>query len=332
MGCASVIFIMMEKLLKVLLATGLLVGLAGCYGKTERLSAPPPAVAVKNTIAVLPYGGKDAFWEQFHKGANEAAKAAGYRVQWESPPPVWNPNTQAEMMKNVLNLNPPGIVLGPLHRNKMQAVLVDTVQKGIPVVIAASNEDTAYKVTYVGSDNEAMGTDLAKWVGKLTPPNGKVAVVNIQEGMRSVDLREHALLETLSQSFSTLPIIQTQFPEDDALNYEESNLQSKIKTSLLQCLKNQSDVKAVVALDENSTKMAWQVLKVIPGSKRPLLFGVSVDPDLIAACRKGEIAALAVQDAAKMGAESVRAIAQFKDGNRPPQQVLIPYKIISAGK
>jgi ABC-type sugar transport system substrate-binding protein len=323
---------MMEKLLKVLLAMGLMVGLTGCYGKTERLSAPPPAPAVKKTIAVLPYGGQDAFWQQFHKGANGAAKAAGYRVQWESPPPVWNPKTQAEMMKNVLNLNPPGIVLGPLHRNKMQAVLVDTVQQGIPVVIAASNEDTAYKATYVGSDNEALGADLAKSVGKLTPSNGNVVIVNIQAGMRSVDLRQHALQETLSQSFPNLLITQTQFPEEDDLNYEESNLQSKIKTSLLQCLKEQPDVKAVVALDENSTKAAWQILKVFPENKRPLLFGVSVDADLIAVCRKGEIAALAVQDAAKMGAESVRAIAEFKNGNRPPQQVLIPYKIISAGR
>jgi ribose transport system substrate-binding protein len=320
---------MMEKLLKVLLALGLAIGLTGCYGKTERLSALPPALSVKNTIVVLPYSGHDAFWQQFQQGADEAAKATKYHIQWETPPPVWNPKTQAEMMKNVLNLNPPGIVLGPLHRNKMQAVLVDTVQRGIPVVIAGSNEDTSYKVTYVGSDNEALGADLAQRVGKLTPPKGKVAIVNIQAGMRSVDLRQHALLETLSQSFSDLPVVQTQFPQDGELNYEESNLQSKIKTSLQQCLKAQPDVKAVVALDENSTKTAWQVLQAIPVGKRPLLFGVSVDSNLIAACRKGQIEALVVQDAAKMGAESVRAITEFKDGTRPPQQVLIPYTIIS---
>lgn len=222
-------------------------------------------------------------------------------------------------------------MLGPLHRNKLQAVLVDTVKQAIPVVIAASNEDTSYKATYVGSDNAAMGVDLAKLVGKMVPPDSQVAVINIQAGMRSVDLRQHALLETLAQSFSNLPITQTQFPTGDLLNYEESNLQRKISDSLLQCLKDQPDVKAVVALDENSTTAAWRVLEAIPHEKRPRLFGVSVDPKIIAACRQGKIAGLAIQDASKMGAESVQAIVGFKQGTRPLQQILIPYKIISAG-
>lgn len=329
MGSVSVIFIMMDKLLKVLLGLSVMCGLAGCYGKQERIAAPPPSPAMKNTIAILPYGGRDAFWQQFHQGANEAARNAGYRVQWESPPPVWNPRTQAEMMENVLNLNPPGIVLGPLHRNKMQAVLVDTVKLAIPVVIAASNEDTSYKVTYVGSDNTAMGADIANLVGKLTPRNGKVGVINIQTGMRSVDLREHALLETLSGNFSSLTVEQTRFPEDEDLNYEEANLQSKIKESLRKYLKEQPDVKAIVALDENSTKAAWQVLQAIPKSHRSLLFGLSADADLIAACHQGKIAALVVQNARQIGAESVQAIVGFKKGKRPPQEILIPYKIIS---
>jgi ABC-type sugar transport system substrate-binding protein len=201
---------------------------------------------------------------------------------------------------------------------------------GIPVVIAASNEDTAYKVTYVGSDNSALGADLAESVGKLTPPNSKVAVIDIQEGMRAVDLRKHALLQTLSQSFSHLQIAQVPFPDSAELNFEESNLQSMMKNALRQSLKSQPEIKALVALDENSTKVAWQVLEAMPSSKRPLLFGVSVDPDLIKACRSGKIAALAVQNARKMGAGSVQAIMGFKEGSRPAQQVLIPYKIIHA--
>ena len=49
----------------------------------------------------------------------------------------------------------------------------------------------------------------------------------------------------------------------------------------------------MVALDENSTKAAWQVIEQIPENKRPLLFGVSVDPDLVELCHQGKIAALA---------------------------------------
>lgn len=322
---------MIVKLLKVLLIGVLVFGVAGCYGKEERISAPPPAAVVEDTVAILPYGAHDAFWEQFHQGAKEAAKAAGYRVRWESPPPVWNPKTQTEMMHNIINLHPPGIVLGPMHRNLLQSALVEAVKLNIPVIIAASNEDTSYQMTYVGSDNAAVGVDLAKAVGKLTPPNSKVVVINTQPGMRSVDLRGHSLQETLSQSFPNLAVSQTQFPDDGDLNFEESNLRSKIRQSLLEYLRTQTGVKSVVALDENSTQVAWQVLETIPKDSRPLLFGVTVNAHLISACRHGRIAALVVQDARRIGSESVRAISEYKNGKRPPQEVLIPYKVVSAG-
>lgn len=320
---------MMDKLLKVLLMSVVMFGLAGCYNRSSRQEALPPAASVKNTIAILPYGEQNAFWQEFRKGAEEAVTAAGMRLQWEAPPPVWNPKTQEEMMDNIQQLNPPGIVLAPLHRNLLQAPLVDTVKQAIPVVVAASNEDTAYKVTYVGSDNIALGKDLATWIAKLTPPKSKIAIVNIQAGMRSFDLRKHEVLQALSQS--DLLISQTPFSEGKGLNYEESNLQDKMRDSLQQHLKDEPEIKAVVALDENSTKAAWQVLTAIPEKNRPLLFGVSVDPDLIKLSQEGKIAALAVQDAHAIGAESVKVIVGFKNGKRPKQEIFIPYKIISAG-
>ena len=322
---------MMEKFLKVLLAVVVLAGLSGCYNynKTSRTAALAPVASVENTIVILPYGEENAFWQQFKTGAKKAAAGAGFEIRWESPPPVWNPKTQLEMMEKIVELSPPGVILSPLHRNRLQAGLVSTVRQAIPVVVAASNEDTQFKVTYVGSDNSALGADLAKEVGRLTSPKGKVLVINIQQGMRAVDDRQHALQQSLSRDFPGLQIAQTAFPGDAILNFTESNLQAKITHSFRESLNREANISAVVALDENSTRAAWETLQSLPETSRPLLFGVSVGSDLIQLSRQGKIAALAVQDASKIGAESVNAIVQFKTANRPREQILIPYTIIS---
>jgi ABC-type sugar transport system substrate-binding protein len=140
------------------------------------------------------------------------------------------------------------------------------------------------------------------------------------------------LLDTLSHSFPNLQITQVPFPEKDDLNFGESNLQQMLNSSLRQFLQKQTDVTAVVALDENSTLAAWRVLSALPANKRPLLFGVSVEPDLLKACHAGKIAALAVQNPRKMGALSVQAILKFKSGNRPAPEISVPYQIIHAAR
>src|SRR5690606_11551620 len=121
----------------------------------------------------------------------------------------------------------------------------------------------------VGSDHEAIGRDLAEVVGKRTPPDSNVVIVNVQTGMRSVDLSKHQLLQALSQSFPNLTVSQTQFASDKDLNFEESHLQEVIANSLKEYLKPHTDVTSVVTLDENSTKAAWKVLEEMSGNKRP---------------------------------------------------------------
>lgn len=313
--------------LKVLLSVVGLCAFSGCYDVPERQGELIPAPGMEKTIAVLPYAGDTPFWQQFQEGASEAAKAQGYRIHWEAPPPVWNPRRQDEIMRTLTELAPPGIVVGPLHRNLLQDSLIDAVKMGLPVVLAGSNEDTASKLAYVGSDNVKMGTELAQWVGKLTPPQSTVAVMDIQHGMRSVDLRRHALQEKLSGSFPALQVQSVPFHPGNELNFIASNLQKIMSQSLKAYLQENHQIGSIVALDGNSTIAAWHVLQQLPSAKRPLLFGVSVDPDLVKASKQGDIAALAVQDPDKMGELSVEAIIAFIAGRRPASKITVPYQM-----
>lgn len=234
------------------------------------------------------------------------------------------------------NLHPSGIVIAPLHRNLLQTSITYAVTMDIPVVIADSNEDTAMKLSFVGSDSSAMGAALAQWVGKLTPSQSTVAIVGMAPGMRAADMSQHALQQTLTQSFPSLQVAQIPFPGDTDLNYDAVSLQTGMQNSVRQFLQKsngagQSKTGAVVALSEDATIAAWNVLRTIPLNSRPRFFGVSVDPDLINACRKGEITALVVQNPHQMGTLSVQTIIQFIGGQHPQQQIFVPYQILHAG-
>lgn len=319
-----------------LTALGLLT-VAGCAQKPKPTVAPKTIHGLKKTILVLPSGNSGAYWKQFRQGAEQAAREDDYHLLWDAPPVVWNPARQDERMLHDTNLHPSGIVIAPLHRNLVQTSITNAVTMNIPVVIADSEEDTAMQLSFVGSDSSAMGMALAQWVGKLTAPPSTVAIVGTPTGMRSIDMSQHALQQTLAQSFPSLRVAQIPFPEDTDLNYDEAGLQTAMQNSVRQFLQKsngtgQSKIGAVVALSEDATIAAWRVLQAMPPGNRPRFFGVSVDPDLLNACRKGEIAALVVQNPHQIGALSVQAITQFIDGGqRPQQQVFVPYQIMHAG-
>lgn len=321
---------------KICLAALGLLTVTGCAQKPKPAAVPKPVPGLKKTILVLPSGNSGAYWEQFRQGAEQAARQGGYNLQWDAPPVVWNPARQDERMLHDANLHPSGIVIAPLHRNLLQTSITYAVTMNIPVVIADSNEDTAMKLSFVGSDSSAMGAVLAQWVGKFTSPKSTVAIVGMAPGMRAMDMSQHALQQTLAQAFPSLQVAQIPFPGDTDLNYDEAGLQTAMQNSVRQFLQKsngvgQSKIGAIVALSEDATVAAWRVLRTIPLNNRPRFFGVSVAPDLINACRKGEITALVVQNPHQIGALSVQAIIQFIGGRRPQQQLFVPYQIVHAG-
>jgi len=312
--------------LKVLLLIAIGAILGGCIRTPGNPDGLKPAPGMEKTFVVLPYGDGGAFWNKFREGAKHAASEGGYKIHWETPPPVWTIKQQDEAIQTVTDLEPPGIILGPLHRNRVQGRVSEAAELGIPVVVAASNEDTMHQLTYVGSDNSAMGKDLAKWVAQQTPQGGDIAVMKTQQGMRSVDTRLHALLEELGGK----PVQQIAFSADRDLNYQEGNLQKIMASALQKYLQQNATVASVVALDENSTKAAWNVLQQIPEAKRPRLFGVSMEPHLLKECHAGKIAVLVQENPYKMGELSVASIFEFIDGKKPQQQVFVPYEIVHA--
>ena len=121
----------MKKLIALLLALVMVVGLVACGAKEE---AAPEAEGTK-TIAVIAKGESHAFWQAVKAGAEQAAAEKGYTVTFRGPASESAKDipSQQEMVQTALSSNVDGIVLATIGTGYVD-LLTQAYDKEIPVV------------------------------------------------------------------------------------------------------------------------------------------------------------------------------------------------------
>ena len=126
----------MKKLIALLLAMVMVLGLVACGGGTEGGSEGGAAAGGNKTIAVIAKGETHAFWQAVKAGAVDAGKAAGYEVTFRGPTAESEEyvNAQREMVQAALNnADVKGIVLATIGLGFADE-LTSAFEKGLPVV------------------------------------------------------------------------------------------------------------------------------------------------------------------------------------------------------
>ena len=178
----------MKKLIALLLALVMVLGLAAC-GAKEPATTPtgdtpaPDADKAEKTIAVIAKGESHAFWQAVKAGAEKAAKEKGYKLTFQGPAsedPKDVPS-QITMVQTALSNNVDGIVLATIGSG-FGELLTQAYDKKIPVVtfdsgLKAKEDITEAKnpiVAHVATSNlaaasingeklfEAIKADIAK--------------------------------------------------------------------------------------------------------------------------------------------------------------------------
>lgn len=117
-----------SKLLVLVMSLLLLVGMfAGCGAKEDADAA--------KTIAVIAKGESHAFWQSVKAGAEDAAKAAGYKITFRGPASESAKDlpSQIEMVQTAVSNNVDGIVLATIGEG-FTDLLTQAKDKEIPVV------------------------------------------------------------------------------------------------------------------------------------------------------------------------------------------------------
>ena len=280
------------------IAAALLV-LAGCRQPGRRV------------IGVVPKGASHIFWQTVHAGAITAAGESGFAVEWNAPALEVDASRQIEIVDAMINRGVAAIVLAPVDKQALVAVVERAAGKGIPVAIFDSAIDTGRIVSFVATDNTEAGRMAARRMGEVLHGKGKAAIVGFMPGSASTMEREHGFQDEMRNRFPAIDLVGLQFGMAD---------RAKAMAATENILAAHPDLGGVFADNESSSAGALQALKA-RGAGQVKLVAFDASDQLIASLRDGAIDSLVVQNPFRMGYESTRAAVLALGGRTPERKI-----------
>ena len=152
-------------------------------------------------IGVVPKGANHIFWQTVHAGAVKAGRESGYRIEWNAPALEIDSSRQIEIVESMVNRGLAGIVLAPVDRKALVAVVERAARAGVPVAIFDSAIDTDNHIGYVATNNEEGGRIAARRLGEIVGGKGKVAVIGFMPGSGATMEREFGFEDEIRKKF-----------------------------------------------------------------------------------------------------------------------------------
>ena len=279
---------------KLAAVAGLAVMLAGCAQDTRRL------------IGVVPKGRAHMFWQSVHAGAVKAARETGVEIMWNGPATETSYNEQIQIVDSMITRRLSAIVLAPIDKKAMVAVVERAAKAGIPVVIFDSGIDTDQFVSQVATDNYAAGCVAADRMAEILGGKGRVVMVAVQPGAASTMAREQGFEDTVKKKYSQIEIADKRYGMADF---------AKSRDVTENMLTAHPNLDGLFASNESSAVGAAQALKARQGKVK--MVGFDWSPTLLEDLRAGAIDSLVVQHPFEMGYRSVMAAVEKLNGRTP---------------
>lgn len=265
----------------------------------------------KKVVGVVPKGANHIFWQTVHAGALKAAAEYGFEVEWNAPTLEIDSSRQIEIVDSMVNKHLAGIVLAPVDKNALVAVVERAAAAGIPVSIFDSALDSNKKVSFVATNNEEGGRMAARRLAEVIGGKGKVAVIGFMPGSASTMEREHGFQDEMRKNYPRVDVVAMQFGMAD---------RAKSMAATENILTAHPDLAGLFADNESSLAGTVQALKG-RGAKNVKLVGFDASDQLIGDLKAGFIDSLVVQNPFRMGYEATKAIGQKLKGETPQASI-----------
>lgn len=282
-------------------------------------SLRPPVVP---TIAFIPKKEGAMLSEVGHFGARTAAESLKYRIYWKTPTAESDVAGQVSLIDKVARGEYQGLILAPNHSFAVLTPLRRAMEAGLPVVVVSAPLDlpASEKFGYIVNDDEKMGELAADEISKLINGKGSIALVGLTRSAPGVTQRALGAERFLASRFPEIRVVSrvggaynTQFAE------EQTN----------ESIDLHPELKAILCLTAASTRGAYAALKS-RSLKQPIhLIGCEQDSDLLAYLDAGAIAAIAAEDAYRMGQQAVEYISGALSGKPIPAITVAPPLLIT---
>lgn len=261
-------------------------------------------------VGVVPKGANHIFWQTVHAGAVKAAREYGFAIEWNAPTLEIDSSRQIEIVDSMINRRLAGIVLAPIDKTALVAVVERAGREGVPVAIFDSAIDTSRMISYVATDNLEAGRMAARRMGEILGGKGKVGVIGFMPGSASTMQREEGFQQEI-RKFPGVHVAGVQFGMAD---------RAKAMAVTENLLTAHPDLAGIYADNESSSAGAVQAVKS-RGARHVKLVIMDASDQLLADLREGTVDSIVVQNPFRMGYESTRAIGMHLRGEPPPRHV-----------
>lgn len=268
----------------------------------QELHGHPENVGHRYHIVLIEQERYHPYWEMIEKGAEKAAERYGMDIEFTGPVRN-NMDEQIHLLEKAIAARVDGIIVQGLNGERFTPVIDKAVQRGIPVVTIDTDAPASNRLAYVGTDNEAAGESMGRFVVETTGGSGKIGVIIGSE-----------LAENQLQRLQGLKNIVKQYADLEIVDVRSSNISHmEAIQQAAGMLKAHPDITIMVG---TSATDALGVLQAAKSLKRDSLTIVGFDnqEETLDAILRGEIKATIAQQPFLMGDTAVKLLHEHFQG------------------
>ena len=274
------------------------------------------------TFAFIP-GVTDPFYYTMEKGAKEKAAELGVKLIVSEFPKSWGPEVQVPILEaTVARGNIDLVIIAPTAIDALIAPLKKLYDQGIEIITVdtflgngdySKKSDYSFPLSYIGTDNELGGQQVAAHLAKMVGEKGKVYVNTTNPDVSSVMGRVKGFKEGIAK-FPNMKVVGVDYNMD---------VQQKAQEQTLAALQKYPDIVGVFGTNVYSAQGAYQAVvnAGLTGAVKIATWDATVD--LINALKDGKTDLVLAQKPAEMGSLAVEwGYKYFKDHAKVPKKVI----------
>jgi ribose transport system substrate-binding protein len=268
------------------------------------------------TFLLIPGLTVDPFYITMHNGAAVEAAKLGVTLKWAGAT-TFVATLQIPVVNSELASKPDALLIAPTDEVALFKPMDAYVKAGIPVIaVDTTLANTSILTAAISSDNYQGGEAAADTIAKLAHDTGQVAVINVNKGVSTTDLRQAGFLFEMKK-YPNMQVVATDY-DQDSLTTAESLARSLIL----------SHPKLVGIFGTNLYSAEGAGKGVIAAGDKGKVFvsGYDAEPAEITLLREGVVNILVIQNPAAEGALAVQDAYDAVTGNKSmiKKSVLLP--------
>ena len=247
------------------------------------------------------------YWVAMKEGIVKEAKNQGIEVDIFAANSEDDIQGQQRVLEDAINKNYKGIGVAPITAVNLVQPIAAANKKGIYVVNLDEQVNQAQLkatggslVAFVATDNKALGEKAGAFILKQIGSAGKVAILEGKAGNTSGDNRR----DGAKKAFDAAPNVKivASLPAD-----WDRTRALDVTTNILQ---RNPDLKAIYAANDTMALGAVQAIKNANKLGKVIVVGTDGVPEALDSIQRGELTATAAQDAAGVGATSLKLLVE----------------------